>query len=135
MEFHVERDVLLQSLTHIQGVVEKKNTLPILSNVLIQATEEGLLVTATDMDMIISEKINANVKVNGSTTTGAQALYDIVRKLPSNSQLNFALKDESKLKLISGMSDYELTCLSSNEFPILEDNIEEEPTVIGSKSF
>ena len=59
MEFHVERDVLLQSLTHIQGVIEKKNTLPILSNVLIQATEEGLLVTATDMDMIISEKINA----------------------------------------------------------------------------
>ena len=73
MEFHVERDVLLQSLTHIQGIVEKKNTLPILSNVLIQATEEGLLVTATDMDMIISEKINAKVKVNGSTTTGAQA--------------------------------------------------------------
>ena len=62
MEFHVERDVLLQSLTHIQGVVEKKNTLPILSNVLIQATEEGLLVTATDMDMIISEKINAKCK-------------------------------------------------------------------------
>ena len=77
MEFHVERDVLLHSLTHIQGVVEKKNTLPILSNVLIQATEEGLLVTATDMDMIISEKINAKVKVNGSTTTGAQALYDL----------------------------------------------------------
>ena len=135
MEFHVERDVLLQSLTHIQGVVEKKNTLPILSNVLIQATEEGLLVTATDMDMIISEKINANVKVNGSTTTGAQALYDVVRKLPSNSQLNFALIDESKLKLIAGMSDYELTCLSPNEFPILEDNIEEEPTVIESKQF
>ena len=64
-----------------------------MSNVLIQATEEGLLVTATDMDMIISEKINAKVKVNGSTTTGAQALYDIVRKLPSTSQLNFALKD------------------------------------------
>ena len=94
MEFHVERDVLLRSLTHIQGVVEKKNTLPILSNVLIQATEEGLLITATDMDMIISERINANVKVNGSTTTGAQALYDVVRKLPSNSQLNFALKNE-----------------------------------------
>ena len=56
MEFHVERDVLLRSLTHIQGVVEKKNTLPILSNVLIQATEEGLLITATDMDMIISER-------------------------------------------------------------------------------
>ena len=106
-----------------------------MSNVLIQATEEGLLVTATDMDMIISEKINAKVKVNGSTTTGAQALYDIVRKLPSTSQLNFALKDETKLKLISGMSDYELTCLSPNEFPILEDNIEEEPTVIGSKEF
>ena len=76
-----------------------------------------------------------NVKVNGSTTTGAQALYDVVRKLPSSSQLNFALKDESKLKLISGMSDYELTCLSPNEFPILEDNIEEEPTVIDQSNF
>ena len=135
MEFHVERDLLLHSLTHIQGVVEKKNTLPILSNVLIQANEEGLLVTATDMDMIISEKINANVKVNGSTTTGAQALYDVVRKLPPSSKLNFALKDQSKLKLISGMSDYELTCLSPDEFPILEDNINEEPTIIESKQF
>ena len=96
MEFHVERDLLLHSLTHIQGVVEKKNTLPILSNVLIQANEEGLLVTATDMDMIISEKINAKVKVNGSTTTGAQALYDIVRKLPSTSQLNFAFVRQNR---------------------------------------
>ena len=74
IEFSVERDLLLHSLTHIQGVVEKKNTLPILSNVLIQANEEGSLVTATDMDMILSEKINANVKVNGSTTTGAQVI-------------------------------------------------------------
>ena len=57
----------IRDRTHIQGVVEKKNTLPILSNVLIQANEEGLLVTATDMDMIISEKINANVKANVGT--------------------------------------------------------------------
>ena len=91
MDFQVDRDVLLQSLTHIQGVVEKKNTLPILANVLIQANEEGLLITATDMDMIISEKINANVSTNGSTTTGSQALFDIVRKLPSNSKIHFAL--------------------------------------------
>ena len=119
MDFQVDRDVLLQSLTHIQGVVEKKNTLPILANVLIQANEEGLLITATDMDMIISEKISANVTKNGSTTTGSQALFDIVRKLPPNSNIHFVLLDGKKLKLVSGMSDYELTCLSSDEFPIL----------------
>ena len=135
MDFQVDRDVLLQSLTHIQGVVEKKTTLPILANVLIQANEEGLLITATDMDMIISEKINANVSTNGSTTTGSQALFDIVRKLPSNSKIHFALLDQKKLKLVSGMSDYELTCLSADEFPILEDNLDNESITIDATSF
>ena len=135
MDFQVDRDVLLQSLTHIQGVVEKKNTLPILANVLIQANEEGLLITATDMDMIISEKIIANVSSNGSTTTGSQALFDIVRKLPSNSKIQFTLLDSKKLKLVSGMSDYELTCLSADEFPILEDNLENESINIDTSSF
>ena len=101
MDFQVDRDVLLQSLTHIQGVVEKKNTLPILSNVLLLLKNNKLSVIATDLDIVFYDEIN-DVKVlkEGSTTTSAAILYDILRKISSNSELNFNLKSENKLSCL-----------------------------------
>ncbi len=126
MEFKIDRDIFLKSLAHVQGVVEKKNTLPILGNVLIEAHDGFIKLTATDLDIIISEKISAQVIKEGSTTTTAQVIYDIVRKLKTGSNLHISLNDNNRLKVISGKSDFNLTCISADEFPVLEDDIEEE---------
>ena len=93
MQFIVKRDILLKSLSFVQGVVEKKNTLPILSNVLLQLNENKLSIIATDLDIIFYDEIT-DVKIinEGSTTTSAAILYDIIRKISSDSDLNFNLK-------------------------------------------
>ena len=135
MEFKIDRDVFLKSLAHVQGVVEKKNTLPILGNVMLEAHDTFLKITATDLDIIITEKITCNTVIEGSTTTTAQVIYDIVRKLKTGSTLHLTLKENNRLKLISGKSDFNLTCISPDEFPILEDNMDEEYLEVPSFEF
>ena len=135
MEFKIDRDIFLKSLAHVQGVVEKKNTLPILGNVLLEAYDGFLKITATDLDIIIIEKLTCQTIKEGSTTTTAQVIYDIVRKLKTGSSLHISLKDNNRLKLISGKSDFNLTCISPDEFPILEDNMDEQYLEIPSFEF
>ena len=72
MKFTVEKSTLFKSLSHVQSIVEKKNTIPILSNILIEAKENCLLLSATDMDISIKEKLNCNIIEEGSTTVSAQ---------------------------------------------------------------
>ena len=112
MQFVVKRDTLLKSLNFVQGVVEKKNTLPILSNVLLLLKDKKLSIVATDLDIIFYDEIS-DVKIlkEGSITTSAAILYDILRKISSNSELNFDLKSENKLSLKSENADFNLLCL------------------------
>ena len=85
MEFVIKRDILLKSLNFVQGVVEKKNTLPILSNVLLLLKNNKLKIVATDLDIIFYDEISdVNIINEGSTTTSAAILYDILRKISSN---------------------------------------------------
>ena len=123
MQFSIKRDILLKSLNFVQGVVEKKNTLPILSNVLLQLKDKKLSIVATDLDIIFYDEIN-DVKVitEGSTTTSAAVLYDILRKISSNAELNFELKSQNKLSLKSDNSDFNLLCLPTDNFPTFSDN-------------
>ena len=125
MQFVVKRDSLLKSLNFVQGVVEKKNTLPILSNVLLQLKENKLFLVATDLDLIFHDEIK-DVKIikEGSTTTSAAILYDILRKISSNSELNFELKSENKLSLKSENSDFNLLCLPIDNFPTFADEFD-----------
>ena len=125
MQFVVKRDILLKSLNFVQGVVEKKNTLPILSNVLLQLKDKRLSIVATDLDIIFYDEIT-DVKVinEGSTTTSAAILYDILRKISSNSELNFDLKSENKLSLKSDNADFNLLCLPIDNFPSFADEFE-----------
>ena len=84
MKVSLERSALLTALQHVHSVVERRNTIPILSNVLMEAKEDGLFLTATDMDISVVENIDnskAEVMQLGTITTSAQMLYDIVRKL------------------------------------------------------
>ena len=88
MKFSIKRDLMLKSLAYIQGVVEKKNTLPILSNVLIIAKERKLNLVATDLDLVFYDEIeDLKIEKDGSTTTSAAVLYDILRKISSNTSI------------------------------------------------
>ena len=88
MKATIERATLLKSLGHVQSVVERRNTIPILSNVLVEASEGGgLRLMATDLDLQINETVEANVTQPGATTVSAHTLFDIARKLPEGSQV------------------------------------------------
>ena len=136
MQFIIKRDILLKSLNFVQGVVEKKNTLPILSNVLLQLKEKKLSIVATDLDLIFQDEIT-DVKIlkEGSTTTSAAILYDILRKTSSNSDLNFDLKSENKLSLKSENSDFNLLCLPTDNFPNFSDEFDGKEINLNSERF
>ena len=136
MQFVVKRDILLKSLNFVQGVVEKKNTLPILSNVLLQLKDKKLLIVATDLDIIFYDEID-EVKIikEGSTTTSAAILYDILRKISSNSDLNFELKTENKLSLKNDNSDFNLLCLPTDNFPTFVDEFEGQEILLNNSRF
>ena len=136
MQFVVKRDILLKSLNFVQGVVEKKNTLPILSNVLLQLKDKKLSIIATDLDIIFYDEIS-EVKIlnEGSTTTSAAILYDILRKISSNSELNFELKSENKLSLKSENADFNLLCLPTDNFPTFADEFEGSEIALNNSRF
>ena len=136
MQFTVNRDLLLKSLNFVQGVVEKKNTLPILSNVMINVKKNILELVATDLDIVFYDKIEkVNISQEGNTTTSANVLFDILRKIPSNSEINFNLKSENKLSLKTQNSDFNLLCLPSSNFPTFDDNFQGEVIEIEKKNF
>ena len=136
MQFKIKRDLLLKSLTYVQGVVEKKNTLPILSNVLLNVKNGKLEIIATDLDIIFNDEISEiEIIEEGVTTTSANILFDILRKIPSNSELNFHLKTENKLSLKAKNSDFNLLCLPSTNFPSFDDNFQSSDIKINNNKF
>ena len=138
MEFTINRDVFLKSLSHAHGIIEKKTTLPILSNILLEAKNSKIKITATDLDIIYSEEVNLDkLDKEGSTTTSASILYDILRKLEPNSEVALSLQSENKLKLTSGNSKFNLLCISSDNFPLseTEENIKTQSYEIPSAKF
>ena len=136
MRFVVKRDTLLKYLHFVQGVVEKKNTLPILSNVLLQLKDKKLSIVATDLDIVFYDEIS-DVKIDseGSTTTSAAILFDILRKISENSEIIFDLKSENKLSLKSENSDFNLLCLPTDNFPTFSDKFENAEIQINRKNF
>ena len=136
MEITINRDVLLKSLSNAYGIIEKKTTLPILSNVLIDAKESKIKITATDLDIIYSEEIPLEeLKKEGSTTTSASILYDILRKLEPGSKIELSLKSENKLSLVSGNSKFNLLCIASDNFPLSEENFQQTSFEVSPQNF
>lgn len=120
MKLTIERGALLKSLGHVQSVVERRNTIPILSNVKIEASGSGLGLNATDMDLDIIEQVDADVATPGATTAPAHTLYDIVRKLPDGAQVELdAEADDGRMALKSGRSRFTLSCLPTEDFPVM----------------
>ncbi len=120
MRVVVERSLFLKGLNHVQSVVERRNTIPILSNVLVQAQGNVIKLTATDLDVEIVETIAAEVKREGAVTVSAHMLYDIVRKLPDGAQLELDQSgDGSRVQVTAGKSRFALQALPAADFPDL----------------
>lgn len=118
MRVTLERSVLLKALNHVHRVVERRNTIPILSNVLLRAEGDELHLKATDLDLEVSEKAPAVVEQTGATTVPAHMFFDIVRKLPDGSEVMLATDpDGTLLNISSGRSKFALQMLPDTDFP------------------
>jgi len=120
MKLTMERSALIKALGHVQSVVERRNTIPILSNVLMSAEGGGLTLSATDLDMEIVDQTSAQVSTGGQITAPAHTLYEIVRKLPEGAdvELSFA-GDDPRLSIRAGRSRFNLPVLPAGDFPVM----------------
>ena len=119
MKATIERATLLRCLSHVQSVVERRNTIPILSNVLIEAEgDNSLRVMATDLDLQVIEHMDANVDSAGSITVSAHLLFDIARKLPDGSQVSLEAA-ENRMAIKAGRSRFSLPTLPRDDFPVI----------------
>ena len=120
MKLTIERAALLKALGHVQSVVERRNTIPILSNVLLTAERERVGFSATDLDMEIIDGGVAQVDVPGQITAPAHTLYEIVRKLPEGSDVSLTLSgDDPRLQVAAGRSKFNLPVLPAGDFPVM----------------
>jgi len=121
MKATIERATLLKSLGHVQSVVERRNTIPILSNVLIEARDDNSMrLMATDLDLQVDESVPATVSQTGATTVPAHTLFDIVRKLPEGSQVELNAAD-GKMQLSAGRARFNLSTLPRDDFPVISE--------------
>ena len=118
MKFTIDRSSFLKPLGHIYSVVERRNTIPILSNVLIESDASKVSFTATDMDMDIVETVGCIVSSQGKLTVSAHTLYDIVRKLPDGSEIQIELVDLN-VEVSAGKSRFILPTLPVDDYPIM----------------
>lgn len=120
MQITIEKAQLLKSLAHTQSVVERRQTIPILSNVLIEAGDGRILIKATDNEIEIQETVPAVVGTAGSVTVPAHKLYDIVKRLPDGAQVAMQVSDETGvLSLTSGRAKFSLSVLPADGFPTM----------------
>ena len=136
MKFSINQQDLQKSLSYCQGVIEKRSTLPILSNVLLDVSNGKLTITATDLDIIFIHQIsNIEILEEGKTTTSSSIMYDIVRKFSLGKKINFSNPSQNKLQLESEKSIFNLNCIDASEFPLTNENFNENEFIIKSKEF
>ncbi len=134
MKFNVNQQDLQQALNYCQGVIEKRSTLPILSNILLDVQNSKLVITATDLDLIFIHQLkNIEVLEEGKVTTVSSIMYDIVRKFSSGKKINLTLNDSSKLHIESEKSFFNLNTLNASEFPLTDENFDQNQFTIKSK--
>ena len=134
MKFNINQQDLQKSLNYCQGVIEKRSTLPILSNVLLDVSNSKLTITATDLDLIfINEIDNVEIIEEGKITATSSIIYDIIRKFSSGKKINLLLSAKNKLQLESEKSVFHLNCINAAEFPLTDENFNQNEFSIKSK--
>src|SRR5512143_2582015 len=118
MEFTIQRSELLAGLYLTQGIVERRTTIPILGNVLIQAAGDGVIVAATDQEIAVRRQCTATVKRKGTLTVGARKLYEMVREIPEG-DVRIRQQDNNWIEVSAGKSRFRLVGLDAREFPAM----------------
>ena len=116
MEFAVNRNALLNELNMVQGVIEKKSTIPILSNILLDASGDRVDITATDLDVSICCGCPGKIQNEGTMTISARRIFDIVRLLPEDAEIEFFLLENDWVRVHSGNSEYKVVGLPKENF-------------------
>jgi len=129
MKLKIKKDEILKGLQRIQGVVEKKNTMPILSNMLLIADDSGVEIVATDLEIGLRGRYAAEVEKPGAVTVSAKKMYEIVRELPAE-DIQIKVEENNWVKIQSGHSQFKLVGLPKDEYPALPDVAEEGMIVI-----
>jgi DNA polymerase-3 subunit beta len=119
MKLTIQREIFLKPLQQVAGVVERRQTLPILGNVLINATKKGVKLTATDLEVELQTQLSVNVDEVGDSTLPARKLLDICRALPESAEIDVTVK-EDRAQIRSGKSRFTLTTLPASEFPVVD---------------
>ena len=134
MKFNVNQQDLQQALSYCQGVVEKRSTLPILANILMDVQNSSITLTPTDLDLIFIHRINdVEVVEEGKTTTQLSIMYDIIRKFSSGKKINLAITESNKLQVESDKSIFNLNCIDPSEFPLTDENFNQNEFSLKSK--
>lgn len=120
MKFKIQREAFLKPLQQIIGVVERRQTLPVLGNILVQTSAKGLTLTATDLEVELVAQVGLEVSEGGETTLPARKLLDICRTLPEEAWLE-VLVDQERATLRSGKSRFSLATLPASDFPVIEE--------------
>ncbi len=128
MNIKINRETLLKPLTSVTSIVEKRHTLPILSNLLLEVKQNKIHLTATDLEMQISLSIESATTGDFSTTISAKKLLDICRSLPDNSEVNMATND-SRITLKAGKSRFNLQTLPAADYPVMTKTLGESTLV------
>jgi DNA polymerase III subunit beta len=132
MQFEVTKPVLLKAISSVNGAVEKKNTIPVLQNIKIEAKDDKVVLYATDMDILVTTTFDSDMKSGGSTTVPAQMFFDIIRKISDAAKIMISQESATILQIKSGKSKYNLPCIEASEFPALsEGELSEEVEVDG----
>lgn len=116
MEFTIEKEIFFKGLSRVQGIVEKRNTIPILSNVLIESNSNGIFITATDLEVGMKAFYPAKISQTGKITISAKKLYEIIKELPDK-EILFKSKENSWIELKCGKSLFNIVGLAADEFP------------------
>ena len=123
MEFRINSTDLLKALSHIHGIVEVRHTLPILSNIILEAKDDKLILSSTNLDIYCSDKIKAEVLQSGEVSVSAVTFFEIIKRLPSGSEVLMIMEEgENEIRLTCGRSKFNLSTLKTDDFPIISDS-------------
>ena len=123
MEFKINSTDLLKALSHIHGIVEVRHTLPILSNIILEAKDDKLILSSTNLDIYCSDKIKAEVLKSGEVSVSAVTFFEIIKRLPSGSEVLMIMEEgENEIRLTCGRSKFNLSTLKTDDFPIITDS-------------
>ena len=123
MEFKINSTDLLNALSHIHGIVEVRHTLPILSNIILEAKDDRLILSSTNLDIYCSDKIKAEVLQSGEVSVSAVTFFEIIKRLPSGSEVLMIMEEgENEIRLTCGRSKFNLSTLKTDDFPIISDS-------------